>query len=362
MKRTIEHCKEWAKIKDGECLSSVYKNPHSKLKWKCSKGHIWEASPNKIRIGSWCKECFRPSIGLDKARQLAYSRDGQCLSSSYVNNTSKLKWKCNKGHIWDASWKSVNQGNWCPECGIKRSHDLQRLDISYCHKIAVTRGGECLSTEYLNTETKYKWKCSKGHIWSATYDAVANAGSWCSKCSNILIGLKLKNSISDAEKLAVSKGGKCLSTEYNTAFHKLLWQCGTCSNKWEASYNNVQRGRWCPDCKLSKTEKEVRSIFEQLTANRFPKRRFAFNNKRFELDGYCEELALAFEYDGEQHFLPVSYWGGEEGLKKTKLRDVKKDLICKELGITLIRIPYTEKNNLLQFITDKLITNNVKIV
>jgi hypothetical protein len=46
-------CKE-----GGNCLSKEYVNMHTKLKWQCEKGHIWEAKPTNIKNKSnWCKKC-----------------------------------------------------------------------------------------------------------------------------------------------------------------------------------------------------------------------------------------------------------------------------------------------------------------
>jgi hypothetical protein len=361
MNRTIEQCKKWAEDRGGECLSTIYVNANTPLLWKCSSGHVWKTSSNKIRMGSWCKECFRPSVNLTKLKNLAETRNGKCLSTTYINNTSKLRWQCSEGHIWSASWQSVNQGNWCPKCGTKRAHDLQRFTIQHCHDIATINNGYCLSTEYVNSDTKYIWKCNENHTWSASYASIAINKTWCLVCANVKNGKDKRNTIENARNLAHSKGGECLSTEYVTAFSKLTWLCNLCNESWNATYNNIQRGKWCPHCKTSKTEKEVRSIIEKITGKSFPKRRFKLKNKRFELDGYCEELKIAFEYDGEQHFMPVSYWGGEKGLKKTQERDRFKDHICEEMRILLIRIPYTEKLNLFNYITDQLITHNVKV-
>lgn len=50
---------------------------------------------------------------------------------------------------------------------------------------------------------------------------------------------------------------------------------------------------------------------------------------------------ICIEYDGEQHFKPKKYYGGETEFKKVKLRDKIKNTFCEEQNIKLIRIPYT---------------------
>ena len=57
-----------------------------------------------------------------------------------------------------------------------------------------------------------------------------------------------------------------------------------------------------------------------------------------EYDVYVPHLKLAIEYNGVQHHEAVSIFGGEEGLKKTKARDERKNSLSLENGICLIRL------------------------
>ena len=60
--------------KGGECISEKYKNSNTKLKFKCSKGHIWEATPNSSErksttydfVTETCKEKNATIIVLDQ--------------------------------------------------------------------------------------------------------------------------------------------------------------------------------------------------------------------------------------------------------------------------------------------------------
>ena len=54
MRHNIDEMKTIAKDRGGLCLSDKYANVQTKLKWQCSKGHIWEAIPKNIKRGSWC--------------------------------------------------------------------------------------------------------------------------------------------------------------------------------------------------------------------------------------------------------------------------------------------------------------------
>lgn len=42
----------------GECISKVYINMHTPLKWRCGNcGNEWEALPQSVKNGTWCPKC-----------------------------------------------------------------------------------------------------------------------------------------------------------------------------------------------------------------------------------------------------------------------------------------------------------------
>lgn len=125
-KHTIEQMRALAEKKGGTCLSASYENNAIKIKWRCANGHSWEARPVKIIIGQWCPVCrytdvakkLKADIGV--MQEIARSRKGALLSKEYVNAFSLLKWKCEKGHVWQARPAYVKRGTWCPVCAIKK--------------------------------------------------------------------------------------------------------------------------------------------------------------------------------------------------------------------------------------------------
>ena len=53
--------------------------------------------------------------------------------------------------------------------------------------------------------------------------------------------------------------------------------------------------------------------------------------------------------------MSVDYFGGDETLEKTKLRDNIKTKYCEDNHIKLIRIPYWDFDNIEQILTKELI-------
>lgn len=139
----IEIAKKLAEEHRGECLSIEY-TPKKSLIWKCEKGHIWKARLESIKnANTWCMKCFQKNFSLDDAKKFSEKHNGICLSTEYIPG-KKLTWQCNKGHIWKANLYQINHRNsWCPEC-----FGNKRLTLEAAHEIAQRRGGLCLSTEY----------------------------------------------------------------------------------------------------------------------------------------------------------------------------------------------------------------------
>mgnify|MGYP004109577763 CR=1 FL=1 len=69
------------------------------------------------------------------------------------------------------------------------------------------------------------------------------------------------------------------------------------------------------------------------------------NRNCLELDGYNEELSIAFEYDGGQHEQRVEAWQDENEFEELQRKDRLKDALCREKGIALIRIGHEVKTD-----------------
>ena len=381
----LKRAQAYALKQEGNCLTSIYQGNKVPMHWRCKEGHEWYASfSTVVNRGAWCGICRgsqrskREQLAL--AKEVAESKGGKCLSPEYLDNSSKLRWRCNRGHEWEAVFYAVVQaGSWCPFCSvslrerltrhifeqlfevpfkktkpswllnpetgrkleldgfnaqlnlafeyqgeqhyhpvlpfkmdansfakqqrrdtIKRklceqrgvacleiSHEIDPNDLpqwiaeavsrlpdgprltsmmrdwrnirivewlesdSYSindlRRFAKSRGGLCMSKTYTGVFTKYAWQCKKGHHWSATWDSVNNASTWCPSC----VGKKVDPAqrLALAKSVAASKGGKCLSDKYEDSHKKMRWRCAF-GHEWEVRYYNVVNGvSWCPVCR-----------------------------------------------------------------------------------------------------------------
>lgn len=102
-----------------------------------------------------------------QAKEFAILKGGECLSDIYIRSGEKLEWKCaNSNHpSWFSTFDSaINNKSWCMNCANEKNFEKWRAKgLKHAHQYAKTRGGTCLSTEFLNSHTKLEWKCSNPH-------------------------------------------------------------------------------------------------------------------------------------------------------------------------------------------------------
>ena len=161
--------------------------------------------------------------------------------------------------------------------------------------------------------------------------------------------------IEDMQNLAQSRSWKLMSEKYYGSRTNLEWQCKEGHN-FHMRPNNVQQGQHCPIWNGSISEEKCRYIHNYLLDAVFQKTKKILPDN-LELDGYCKELKIAFEYQGDQHYREIDYFHKKKALLAIQSTDDRKKSLCKVLGITLIPIPYYENRGdkeLLEYITNKL--------
>jgi hypothetical protein len=210
------------------------------------------------------------------------------------------------------------------------------LTIADARQLAELKGGKCLSPEY-SYHKKLEWQCAAGHRWLSKLTNVKNAGSWCPRCSG-----NFRDS-SDLKLLAASKGGAWLGETYKGMQVKTKWRCAN-KHEWKTTPATVFSGNaWCPICSQGLGERLTRKAFEDICMKPFPKIRpnWLINQrgKQMELDGYNEEIGIAFEHQGTQHY-EVSYFSPSiEILNRRKSDDAQKLALCLKNRVKLFFIP-----------------------
>jgi len=273
------------------------------------------------------------TITISDMHALAAQRGGKCLSEEYINTDSPLLWQCAAGHQWRARPAKIKKGQWCRVCAGYAKRTIEEMQA-----YARSRGGKCLSKEYKGLGSPLEWECAVGHRWPARPGNVLHLNTWCPYCAGRIV---TREELAD---LAAARGGKLLSSVYLGAQRLHLWRCCD-GHDFEATPNRVKNGGWCPQCQIYYGEEIARLFMEAVFAAPFPRSFPAFlrevtSRSWLQLDGYNEQLAIAFEHHGLQHYQRVpQFHRTAEEFSAQQERDAQKAEMCKSHGVRLFIIP-----------------------
>jgi len=122
---------------------------------------------------------------------------------------------------------------------------------------------------------------------------------------------------------------------------KIELVCKKHGSFWVLPREATHNGAGCQKCSGSKGERIISNFLDK---NNFSYQR----EKLFEelgllrFDFYLPNINTIIEFDGRQHFKPITVFGGESEFKKLIKNDKIKNNFCKLKNIDLIRIPYTK--------------------
>lgn len=214
------------------------------------------------------------------------------------------------------------------------------LSFDYVKDFIQKEGYVLLSNSYQGSVFKMDMECPKGHAFPMSFK-VFSKGHRCSYCAG-----KRQYNTKEVEKI-LSQYGYTLNTTVYLNNRQKLDLTGPDGKKYISSLFSIKIGGVLPHISSNtlKKENECRQFFENITGKIFTKQRPDWlrnpeSGHLLELDGYCEELKLAFEYDGQFHFHSIrgSLTDGQFN------RDRIKDKLCQKNNVRLIRVPYYIKN------------------
>lgn len=240
----------------------------------------------------------------------------------------------------------------CKKCVYKKlpqnqamSHDafLQRAIILYGNKYEYL-------TRYVHSQDKILIKCLKcGDIFEQiAYSHLEGHG--CKKCADIRSRENQLLPIYEFENRAKSihKSKYTYIQDYNGCNNKVSIICPI-HGKFRQEANSHLRGQGCPRCDSSKGEIKIEFFLNKFFINYEKEKRFNdCKGQKYPLpfDFYIPSYNMCIEYDGIQHFYPISAFGGKKSFLRNKCHDKIKNEYCKNKHIILIRIPFYDINNI----------------
>lgn len=232
----------------------------------------------------------------------------------------------------------------CPKCSKR---------IRYTEETIRERLYELVGDEYtmlgtyVNIDTKTKMRHNKcQYEWDVELNSFFGAGNRCPKCAGNLLydTARYKDKIRSLVGDEYTVLGEYVSNKIKvTTKHEL------CGYVWDVRPDNFSNGTRCPKCRNNyKGEELVARILSDMGCKFVPQKSYddLVYKRKLYFDFYVEDANLLIEYDGIQHYEPVTFGGrsieeAEQALELVKFKDKLKNEYCKDKGISLLRIPYT---------------------
>lgn len=122
--------------------------------------------------------------------------------------------------------------------------------------------------------------------------------------------------------------------------------------------SNHLLGRGCFKCAQSHGERKIETYLRNHGINFETQKKFddCLNKTKLAFDFWLIDFNILIEFDGQQHFEPIGYRGGDKKLEYTIKCDSIKNDYCSKKGIKLIRISYKNINDI-----DDILNKNIKL-
>ena len=322
-----------------------YVNSYTKIKHKCNKGHIYLQSPNKHLQGQRCPYCGGNKKKTPEEYYNLCKEKGLDLPiEEYKGALIKIKHKCSKGHIYEQTPNSHLHGQSCPTCGHKKqSKKITKTKDEYLQECR-DKGYDLPIEDYVNGSAKIKHKCPNGHIYKQTPNHHLR-GNGCPICANIK---KSNTFLKTSKKYTLEckeKGFDLPVEDYKGNKEKITHTCIKGHIYYQTPSDHLQ-GIGCPICNESHGEKYIRNYLGEHNIKYISQKKFKdLKDKAYlSYDFYLPDYKILIEYQGQQHYESFEYFGGKDKFRKQQYHDKLKREYAKNNGYKLLELHYSLNN------------------
>ncbi|GHA31633.1 DUF723 domain-containing protein [Photobacterium aphoticum] len=355
-----------------EYTKVVYKKSSQKVVITCYKHGDFELRPNNHLRGVGCAKCAAERVADQQRMTLEefISRASMVHNNLYdyskvvyVNSAEKVIIICSKhGEFKQTAIAHLNGGG-CKACGHERTNASKSYDKTKFIEDAKAVHGE----KFDYSMVKYKGSakpvtviCPEHGPFTTTYEHHAKRGQSCPSCRNrdmdtdkfIQRSREIHGDKYDYSKAkyTVAKGRVCIICPEHGDFKQVAWNhmdgigCPYCFD-WQNSKGSQRIESWLKENDIDfEREKKFDDLYTFSTSRKY--------HLRF--DFFIPNCNLLIEYDGKQHFEPVEIFGGNEGYEKLLSNDQKKRDWVDKCGYKLLRIAYSDDDNIEQILNDHI--------
>lgn len=255
----------------------------------------------------------------------------------------KIKVICPEHGAWYPIANNFVRGHGCIKCrGEQSSVNLASNTEEFIAKAREVHGDKYDYSKviYKNNKTKVTIICPE----HGEFEQMPNShleGKGCRKCAQNEMSNN-KDFIEKASKIHRNKYDYSL-VEYCGNKTKVKIICPT-HGVFEQAPNHHLKGVGCPHCQRSTGEEQVSDWLDEKGMSYIGQHKFSdcANIRKLPFDFYLPDFNCCIEYQGKQHYVDISFFGGCYTLESQQQRDQIKRDYCSSHGIKLIEIKYDE--------------------
>lgn len=334
-----------------------FRGIHEPVKILCHEcGNVFYQTPaSHLHSACGCNKCGRKRSAdartmsapqfLRKAREVHGSRYQYDLNS-YVNCRTKMRIVCPEHGPFEQVPFNHMKGHRCNKCGSAITGHKQTLSLDGVKtRLAAVHGNRLqIRGAYKKLSLPVQVLCTACGIQrkARPADLLKGDGIAC-RCSRTY---RRNTEMFIAEAIETHGTGRYDYTETRFATVKtpVKIRCNQCGESFEQSPESHLQGCGCPVCAQPRGERDIAAWLKEhgfsfVAQKKFPLCKYY---RLLPFDFFLEEHRLLIEYDGAQHHRAVTWFGGENALKLTQLRDARKNAWASSNGYRLIRIRYDE--------------------
>jgi 5-methylcytosine-specific restriction endonuclease McrA len=239
-----------------------------------------------------------------------YFKEQGCelLEKEYINNSTKMRYKCNCGEASEISFGEFKRGGRCMKCGIKKRTNKNRLTFKYVYNFFKEQKCELLEKTYINSRTPIRYRCECKNISKINFYDFKQGGR-CFKCRGIE-----KHTLKYVKKYFNDNNCLLLEKIYKNSNTPMKYRCN-CGNISKISFNHFKNGKRCKKCGIEKMRK---------------KRQFSYNEvKKHFNNNNCRLLEKTYKNSNT----PMKYQCNCGNISKIRFSNFKLGERCKKCGI-----------------------------
>lgn len=185
---TYKDVKQYFEDHDCELFEKEYINSYTSMRYKCDCGNEdCKITFTRFKNGGRCKKC-----GIKKCQEKQklifkdvkkYFEDHDCelLETEYINANTPMKYECNCENSSKITFGNFRRGSRCNKCStLKVTHTFE-----YVKQYFEDYDCELLEKEYINSQTKIRYRCSCKNIEMIKFNGFCNKKHKC--CSECLL-------------------------------------------------------------------------------------------------------------------------------------------------------------------------------